>query len=98
MTLDKFLYKHTSEDNESFSEIMVETENRRREKQAWLYSKEGQQREVNYIISKVKMHPLITEYGGYLARQITAETKGVYSGSQLARAKSHSTRAPADSV
>jgi len=25
------------------------------------------------------LHPLITEYGGYLARQITAGTQGVYS-------------------
>jgi len=44
------------------------------------------------------MHPVITEYGGYLTRQITAGKKGVYSGSLLAQANSHFIRAPVDSV
>lgn len=38
--LDVYLTNHTSEDNVSFEEIMVETEKRRRIKYAWLYEAE----------------------------------------------------------
>lgn len=38
--LDAYLSSHTSEDNASFEEIMVETEKRRRAKFAWLYDAE----------------------------------------------------------
>jgi len=32
LSLDQFLFKHTSEDNQSFSEILESTENKRRQK------------------------------------------------------------------
>ncbi|XP_043289682.1 splicing factor ESS-2 homolog [Venturia canescens] len=38
--LDVYLSNHTSEDNASFEEIMIETEKRRRIKYAWLYEAE----------------------------------------------------------
>ena len=50
MRLDKFLSAHTSEDNESFVELMDESERKRKEKQAWLYIKEGEQKEVGYLL------------------------------------------------
>ncbi|CAK8677924.1 unnamed protein product [Clavelina lepadiformis] len=40
VSLDKFLSKYTSEDNESFETIMVKTDEARREKHAWLYEAE----------------------------------------------------------
>ena len=49
MGLDKFLAKHTSEDNASFREILEESEQRKRDKQAWLFEKEGQQDKVIVI-------------------------------------------------
>lgn len=42
-TLDKFLAKHTSEDNDSFEEIMEQARLRQKEKYAWLYKKEEEQ-------------------------------------------------------
>ncbi|XP_067941231.1 splicing factor ESS-2 homolog [Watersipora subatra] len=46
MRLDKFLSVHTSEDNESFVELMDDFEKKRKEKHAWLYVKEGEQKEL----------------------------------------------------
>ena len=40
VSLDKFLAKHTSEDNASFEKIMENTLQKNREKHAWLYEKE----------------------------------------------------------
>ena len=42
-TLDKFLAKHTSEDNESFEQIMEQARQRQREKYSYLYKKEEEQ-------------------------------------------------------
>ena len=54
LRLDKFLHVHSSEDNESFVELMEESERKRREKQAWLYVKEDEQQQVSRdIISPV---------------------------------------------
>jgi len=39
-SLDNYLSTHTSEDNASFEEIMIETENKRKLKNAWLYETE----------------------------------------------------------
>nr|CAG4638517.1 EOG090X07SU [Cyclestheria hislopi] len=39
-SLDEFLFKHTSEDNESFEEIMDEAKRKHRAKYAWLYDSE----------------------------------------------------------
>ena len=50
ISLDKFLARHTSEDNVSFSEIMAEAEKKRRLKHAWLYEKVDEQLEVNVVI------------------------------------------------
>ena len=50
LRLDKFLAAHTSEDNESFVELMEESERKRKEKQAWLYQKEGEQKEVFVVV------------------------------------------------
>ena len=47
LRLDKFLHVHSSEDNESFVELMEESERKRREKQAWLYVKEDEQQQVS---------------------------------------------------
>ena len=44
--LDRFLAKHTSEDNASFTEILEESERRRQEKHAWLFEKEDIQDQV----------------------------------------------------
>lgn len=44
--LDTFLAKHTSEDNASFTDILVESERRRKEKHAWLFEKEDVQDQV----------------------------------------------------
>ncbi|XP_071485470.1 splicing factor ESS-2 homolog [Diadema antillarum] len=40
LSLDKYLAKHTSEDNESFSEIMAKSAEKHRQKHAWLYEAE----------------------------------------------------------
>lgn len=40
VSLDDYLNTHTSEDNASFEEMMVETENKRKLKYAWLYEAE----------------------------------------------------------
>jgi protein DGCR14 len=40
LTLDEYLANHTSEDNESFEEIIKESELRHEQKHAWLYKKE----------------------------------------------------------
>ena len=37
MSLDRFMAKHTSEDNASFAEIMVESNKRRRLSKPWLF-------------------------------------------------------------
>jgi hypothetical protein len=37
MSLDGFMARHTSEDNASFAEIMVESNKRRRLNKPWLY-------------------------------------------------------------
>ena len=47
LRLDKFLHVHSSEDNESFVELMEESERKRKEKQAWLYVKEDEQQQVS---------------------------------------------------
>jgi len=47
VSLDKFLARHTSEDNISFSEIMADAEKKRRLKHAWLYEKVDEQLEVS---------------------------------------------------
>lgn len=41
LTLDQYLNVHTSEDNQSFGEIMVEAERKHREKYAYLYNEES---------------------------------------------------------
>ena len=43
LTLDKFLSKNTSEDNESFVDIMEEAEKKHRVKHAWLFEAEHKQ-------------------------------------------------------
>jgi len=40
-SLDEFLFKHTSEDNESFEEMMDEAKRKHRLKYAWLYNSEN---------------------------------------------------------
>ena len=40
LTLDKYLAKHTSEDNASFDEIMATSAEKHRQKHAWLYEAE----------------------------------------------------------
>ena len=37
MSLDRFMAKHTSEDNASFAEIMAESNKRRRLNKPWLF-------------------------------------------------------------
>ena len=37
MSLDRFMAKHTSEDNASFAQIMVESNKRRRLNKLWLF-------------------------------------------------------------
>lgn len=41
LSLDQYLNSHTSEDNESFGEMMLESERRHREKYAYLYNEES---------------------------------------------------------
>ncbi|KAB0791452.1 hypothetical protein PPYR_03252 [Photinus pyralis] len=41
LSLDQFLSSHTSQDNESFEEIMIESEKKHREKYSYLYNEEG---------------------------------------------------------
>jgi len=50
VSLDKFLARHTSEDNVSFSEIVAEAEKKRRLKHAWLYEKVDEQLEVSLVV------------------------------------------------
>ena len=50
ISLDKFLARHTSEDNLSFSEIVAEAEKKRRMKHAWLYEKVDEQLEVSVVV------------------------------------------------
>jgi len=50
ISLDKFLARHTSEDNVSFSEIVAEAEKKRRMKHAWLYEKVDEQLEVSVVV------------------------------------------------
>ena len=50
ISLDKFLARHTSEDNVSFSEIVAEVEKKRRLKHAWLYEKVDEQLEVSFVV------------------------------------------------
>ena len=50
VSLDKFLARNTSEDNVSFSEIMVEAEKKRWLKHAWLYEKVDVQLEVSVVM------------------------------------------------
>ena len=50
ISLDKFLARHTSEDNVSFSEIVAEAEKKRRMKHAWLYEKVDEQLEVSSVV------------------------------------------------
>uniref|UniRef100_A0A915I9E8 Uncharacterized protein n=1 Tax=Romanomermis culicivorax TaxID=13658 RepID=A0A915I9E8_ROMCU len=42
LTIDKFLYKFTSEDNASFEEILEESELKLREKHSWMYNAESE--------------------------------------------------------
>nr|CAG4644039.1 EOG090X07SU [Lepidurus arcticus] len=46
-SLDLFLAKYTSEDNESFEEIVEEAEKKRRFKYAWLYNNEEEKKQMN---------------------------------------------------
>lgn len=45
LTLDKFFAKNTSEDNESFEQIMENTRKKHREKYEWLYKEEVERKE-----------------------------------------------------
>ncbi|KAK4878765.1 hypothetical protein RN001_011271 [Aquatica leii] len=45
LSLDQFLSAHTSQDNESFEEIMVESEKKHREKYSYLYNEEDKSHE-----------------------------------------------------
>jgi len=56
VSLDKFLARHTSEDNISFSEIMADAEKKRRLKHAWLYEKVDEQLEVSVLYQQRHCH------------------------------------------
>lgn len=47
-SLDRFLAKHTSEDNESFEQIMELAEDKNKLRHAWLYEAENEFREVRH--------------------------------------------------
>ena len=40
MSLDAYLSRHTSEDNASFTEILRESQQKHRDKHAWLFEQE----------------------------------------------------------
>ena len=52
LSLDKYLSKHTSEDNESFGEIMKEAERKHKIKHAWLFEQQQEKSEVYSKASK----------------------------------------------
>lgn len=45
--LDAYLSKNTSEDNESFAQILEESDKKHREKHAWLFENEANRKEVD---------------------------------------------------
>lgn len=46
LSLDAYMSKNTSEDNASFAEILEETQQKHREKHAWLYENESSRKQV----------------------------------------------------
>ena len=54
LTLDKYLAKHTSEDNASFGDIMAVAEEKHRQKHSWLYEAEKDHHEEQKEILKLK--------------------------------------------
>lgn len=54
LSLDRYLAKHTSEDNDSFSDIMAVADEKRRQKHAWLYEAEQEHHEEQKEMLKLK--------------------------------------------
>ncbi|KAF5290102.1 hypothetical protein FQA39_LY14883 [Lamprigera yunnana] len=66
LSLDQFLNSHTSQDNESFEEIMLESEKKHREKFSFLYKEEDKSQEEihrHLELQKPKLHNVRTRRG-----------------------------------
>lgn len=70
LRLDSYLNSHTSEDNQSFQEIIKESEIQHRQKHSWLYKGE----EMNETKSKTLMLPSIEEQASIKDRPFNLDT------------------------